>query len=122
MLLSIVNDTQSTVMTNFIFAALSDNDYGSLLQAAVYYVETEREVPLTADEFKEWVLDHMVFQSAVCRIHPMFKQSPEDLAHTREYLSRNLTITYVLFTCGRSMCTCGHNCAFRAHSALDRSQ
>lgn len=82
-------------MTNFIFAELSDNDYGSLLQAAVYHVETEREVPLTADEFKSWVLDHMVFQSAVRRIHPMFKQSPEDLALTRAYLSRNLTITYV---------------------------
>lgn len=83
------------VMTNYIFARLCDNDYGSLLQAAVYHVETEREVELTPDEFKEWVLDHMVFQSAVRRIHPLFKQSPEQLEFTKNYLSRNLTITYV---------------------------
>ena len=82
-------------MTNFIFAELSDDDYGSLLQAAVYHVETEREVELTPDEFKEWVLDHMVFQSAVRRIHPIQKKSFADLARIREYLSHNLAITYV---------------------------
>jgi hypothetical protein len=82
-------------VTNFIFASLCDNDFGPLLQAAVYHVETHREVELAPEEFKEWVLDHMVFHSAIRRIHPMFKQLPEDLAHTRAYLSRNLIITYV---------------------------
>lgn len=60
----------------------------------MYHVETERETMLTPDEFKAWVLDHMVFQSAIRRIHPNLRPTAEGLAHIRFYLDSKLQIHY----------------------------
>ena len=81
-------------MPNWIFARLCDNDFGRLLLAAVEYVEHNREVDLTEAEFKLWVVDHMVYGSALRRINPSMRPSREDLDHTRAYLDRHLEITY----------------------------
>ena len=85
---------EDTNMANFITATLHDNDFHRHLMAGVAYIAQHAEHELTADEFREWLVDFVVYHSAIRVINRHFKQTPEDLAHTRRYVYENLRVWY----------------------------
>lgn len=77
---------------NFIFVSLCDNDFQSLAEATEY-VWKNKEHPLTEDEFKHFVVNYVVFQNSVRRIHKICMN--KDHEHTRRYLEGRIKVEYV---------------------------
>lgn len=77
---------------NFVFVKLADNDFQSLAEAAEY-VWKNKEHPLTEAEFKHFVVNYVVFQNSIRRIHKIFMN--DDHEHTRRYLEDCVEVKYV---------------------------
>ena len=79
---------------NFIFVKLCDNDFGYSLKEAAEYVFENKEVDLTEEEFKYYVVNYVVFKQSVRRINPMFI-SGLNSERTRKYLESKVVVQYL---------------------------
>lgn len=84
---------QGDVM-NFIFVSLCDNDYQYLLDATKFVFEN-REVDLTEEEFKFFVIEYVIGRMAIGRINPRLMRTTEDNEHTRKYLEKSIKVSYL---------------------------
>jgi nicotinamide mononucleotide adenylyltransferase len=78
----------------YITATLHDNDFHTHLKAGVSYIAQAAKHDLSVSEFKEFLVDFIVYYSAIRVINKLFKQTKEQLEHTRRYVEKNLEVTY----------------------------
>ncbi len=81
-------------MGNFITATLYDNDFTQHLQAGVPYIAEYAEDDLSEEEFREWLIEYMVFYSVIRVINRNNKKTKEYLDHLRDYFVKNLRVKY----------------------------
>lgn len=81
-------------MQRYITATLHDNDFQQHLAAGVPYIAQRAEHALTESEFREWLVDFVVYFSAIRVINRYFKRTSDQIAHTRRYVEQNLCITF----------------------------
>jgi len=79
---------------NFIFVGLCDNDFECILDATEF-VFKNKEVDLTEEDFKFFVIEFMIGYLVTRRIHPMFKRSEEEIDRTRKYLEKSIKVSYL---------------------------
>lgn len=80
-------------MQRYVIATLYDNDFHSHLAEGVPYIAQRAEHDLTESEFRDWLVDFITYYSAIRVINRHFKRTPEQLAHTRQYVQQNLKVT-----------------------------
>ena len=81
-------------MQRYIIATMHDNDFHTHLEAGVPYIAQAAEHDLFESEFREFLIDFIVYYSAIRVINKSFKRTKEQLEHTRRYAEKNLEVTY----------------------------
>jgi hypothetical protein len=83
-------------MPNFITATLYDNDFAQLLKSGVVYIAERAEDDLSEEDFKEWLVEFVIYFSLFRRIsrHNKKIKDREYIGHLRDYLNTNLRVKY----------------------------
>jgi hypothetical protein len=81
-------------MKHYITATMHDNDFHTHLEAGVSYIAQAAEHDLFESEFRDFLIDFIVYYSAVRVINKAFKRTPEQLEHTRRYVEKNLEVKF----------------------------
>ena len=77
---------------NFIFVSLCDNDFRVV--DALNHVHINAEHDLTEQDYKFFIVQYLVYFSAIRRINASFKPTPERLQHIYNYLNQNVKVTF----------------------------
>lgn len=80
-------------MQRYITATLHDNDFHTHLTQGVPYIAQRAEHDLTDTEFRDWLVDYITYYSAIRVINRHFKRTSDQIAHTRDYVEKNLKVT-----------------------------
>jgi hypothetical protein len=83
---------RDSIMPRYITATLYDNDFHSHLTEGVPYIAQRAEHDLTDTEFRDWLVDYITYYSAIRVINRSFKRTPDQIAHTRDYVEKNLSV------------------------------
>jgi len=86
------------VVTNFIFASLCDNDFGTSMLKGITEISRscmEQESNLTEEDFKYFLIHYVVFDMIVKFPSAYRKREWKDIEHTKNYLEEKMKISYL---------------------------